>query len=577
MVRINILVIDDEYKAFQALLRDHFTLIEEQRNLKLNFDFVFSDTMEEGKKIIKDPSSLDLVILDLLFKGKTGEIKSFELLRFMKENYPQIPVLMLSAAANIADLQKAGFDHLYRPDGFVSKNESINKPVPDYEIIFDSVFRLLRQFGRINTETGILITHGTDTMAWAFAILRYGLYNLRTNVIITGSQLPLEGTFSSSDAIGNMLTSVKLLNMLVPPNIIQVFNDGLHMFNKNLVKVKKWSVDAFYGNSFGRIEAEELKIDEDDVYKVADDKRTTLDKLYFIKTGGTIDSGDSGGGLSANRNYTIQYLENLKTDYFREFETIPINPKDSSFFNPADWTKMLNEIAKTSLSDADQNFDWNILTVIQSPFQTKEIYGLLAEELIRKYSGAVILGYGAGNVNIIGSCKTESTREYSIKFAKTFGASELETQKKFSLISFLEEVERHNSESSENYKFIVISSQVPVDNSDIDYEAGRIPLYYGALPSGDLSYPEAQTKLAFILGHKQLIQDEARLSDLSYIQLVKSCFLCGIKFNKKANKKIFLEITEKECGCEVFIHPRNVFVKNRFEDGLKEIISLYRL
>ncbi len=575
MIKINILVIDDEYEKFHSLIKDHFNSIAVKTRTDLKFDFTFCDTMEAGESLIKSSSSFDLIILDLLFRNNMGENKSFELLKSIKENFSSLPVLMLSAATNINDLQKAGFESEYHPDDFVSKSESINKRPPDYEIIYNKSLGLLRRFGRINNEYGILITHGTDTMAWAFAILRYGLFNLRTNVIITGSQLPLEGTFSPSDAIGNMLTSVKLLNMLVPPNIIQVFNDGVHIFNKNLVKVKKWSVDAFFGNSFGKIETEELKIDESDVYQVARDKESVLTKLFFIKTGGTIDSKDAGSGLSSEGvNYTREYLINLKKDYFNDFKEIEINPKDSSFMNPLDWTNMLNAIRNTVLSDADTNFDWNILPILTSPFLTKEIYDLMADKLIdEKYSGSIILGYGAGNVNVIGSEKLPSTKEYAIKYAKIFGASQLEEQKHYSLISLFEKIEDYNKKNRDDYKFIVMSSQVPIDNYDIDYEAGRVPLYYGALPSGDLSYPEAQTKLAYILGHKDLIKDEAKKYNLTYEQVVKSCFLSGVKFNKKTNQKIFLEISEKECKCNVILYPKNVFVKNRFEDGLQKIIE----
>lgn len=574
MVKLNILVIDDEFEKFHTLLKENFNLIAVDKKLDYDFDFVFCDTMEKGKNLIEQATTYDLIILDLLFKDKSGEDKSFELLKFFKENFPHIPVLMFSAAANISDLQKAGFEKDYHPDGFVNKNDSINKRPRDYSIIFDKSIELLRKFGRINTEIGILITHGTDTMAWAFAILRYGLFNLRTNVIITGSQLPLEGTFSPSDAIGNMLTSVKLLNMLVPPNIIQVFNDGLHIFNKNLVKVKKWSIDAFFGNSFGKIETEELKINESDVYQVAGDKESVLTNLVFIKTGGTIDSMDRGSGLSSEEvNYTREYLNNLGKKYFAHFDEIIINPKDSSFMNPLDWNNMLIAIRNTGLSDADTNFDWNILPVFTSPFITKEIYDVLGDKLISKYSGAIVLGYGAGNVNIIGSEKLTSTKEYSIKYAKKFGASQLEKQKQYSLISFFEKIEEYNKKNKDDYKFIVMSSQVPIDNYDIDYEAGRVPLYYGALPSGDLSYPEAQTKLAYILGHKEIIKGKAIENNLSYEQVLKSCFLSGVKFNKKSNQKIFLEISEKECGCKVIVYPKNVFVKDKFEDGLQTIIE----
>lgn len=121
-----------------------------------------------------------------------------------------------------------------------------------------------------------------------------------------------------------------------------------------------------------------------------------------------------------------------------------------------------------------------------------------------------------------------------------------------------------------------MSSQVPLDTYDIDYQAGQIPLYYGALPSGDLSYPEAQTKLAYILGHKDIIKKTASKNGLTYEQLVKVCFISGVKFRKNSNRLKFLEISKNECGCEIKYHKSNLFVKYSFVDALGEIISLYK-
>ena len=523
---------------------------------------------------------MDLVILDLVFKTSGGETKSFKLLKYIKEYYPKIPVLLLSSTRNIDDLKKAGFDKQYRSDNFISKDNSINKGQdekildPDFQIIYNAVVDLLFKFGKIPVKNGVLITHGTDTMAWALAILRYGLYNVRTNILITGSQLPLEGTFSPSDAIGNMLTSVKILNMLEPPNIIQVFNDGVHIFNKNLVKVKKWDFDAFTGNSFGKIDAEELKIIEEDVYILT--KKNKLEKLYFIKTGGTIDSFHSEEGLIAEGDFTDKYLKALGEQYFNTFETKQINPKDSSLFNPLDWEEVLKTINNWNLAEYDSRFDWDILPILISPFLQEECYDILSEQVINKYSGVIILGYGAGNVNIFSSKKTTSTVEYGESFGREFGAAYYKKQKSYSLIPFLEKIEKYNKSNPENYKFIVMSSQVPLGIYDIDYQAGQIPLYYGTLPSGDLSYPEAQTKLAYILGHKKLISELANKNSLTYEQLVKSCFMSGIHFNKSSNRLRFLKISEKECKCKIIYIRNNVFVKNSFENAIEQIVEQYK-
>jgi len=579
MGRINILVIDDEVRNFGFLLKTNFKFLGE--DTEYEFDFVFKESKIEGKEYIDENYRfIDLIILDLIFKSNFGEERSFQFLKHLKEYYPKIPVLLLSATKNIEDLKKAGFEEDYKPDDFISKNISINKGQdedvldPDFEPIYNAVLKLLYNFGKIPVKNGVLITHGTDTMPWALAILRYGLYNVKTNIIITGSQLPLEGTFSPSDAIGNMLTSVKLLNMIEPPNIIQVFNDGIHIFNKNLVKVKKWSFDAFNGKSFGKIENEELKVYEKNVSILS--KKNKLDELYFIKTGGTIDSVLGKEGLVAEGDFTAKYLGELEKIYFSKLITKKINPKDSSLFNPIDWKEMLETIKEWALAECDTKFDWNILLVLPSPFLDGGYYNVLYEKIIEKYKGIIILGYGAGNINIFSSQKTNSTIKYSESFRNEFGASSFEKQRSYSVIPFLEKIEKYNSNNPEDYRFIIMGSQVPLDTYDIDYQAGRIPLFYGALPSGDLSYPEAQTKLAYILGHKELILKTASENGLTYEQLVKACFISGVQFRKNSNKLKFLKLSENECRCEIKYHKSNLFIKNSFDDALKEIVNLYK-
>ncbi|HAL73927.1 MAG TPA: asparaginase, partial [Clostridiales bacterium] len=49
---------------------------------------------------------------------------------------------------------------------------------------------------------GIVVTHGTDTMAYTAAMLSYMLRNIKIPVVLTGSQLPIYNPLS--DAYGNL-------------------------------------------------------------------------------------------------------------------------------------------------------------------------------------------------------------------------------------------------------------------------------------------------------------------------------------------------------------------------------------
>lgn len=215
-----------------------------------------------------------------------------------------------------------------------------------------------------------------------------------------------------------------------------------------MIKVKKWNFDAFAGNSFAKIEDEELKVFEQDISILS--KKNKLDKLYFIKTGGTIDSVSKNEGLVADGDFTGKYLKILGEKYFNKLITKEINPKDSSLFNPIDWKKMLETIKGWELAECDTNFDWDVLPVFPSPFMDMNYYNSLFDKLLDKYSGAIILGYGAGNINIFNSQKTKNTIEYSQSFGNEFGASSFESQRSYSLIPLLEKVEQYNKSNPED-------------------------------------------------------------------------------------------------------------------------------
>ena len=301
-----------------------------------------------------------------------------------------------------------------------------------------------------------------------------------------------------------------------------------------------------------------------------------MQKLYFIKTGGTIDSQKSETGLAATADFTTQHIESLKLRYFEEYVKFQINPKDSSLFTPFDWSLLIDKIAQTKLAKSDNRFNWNILVTTINPFMKQRFYENLFNLLIENYSGLVILGFGAGNANIFGSNKIDETIKYKKIYESKFGSEATITQSDYSIIPFFEKLEAFNYSNPHDYRFVIMSSQVPFGSYDNEYQAGTIPLYYGAVPSGDLSYPEAQTKLAFILGHKELIIEKAKEANLTFELIVKSAFLSGVKFIREQNKRMFLQISEQECNCRIAIHPKNLFVKLSFEDAIEQIIDLLK-
>lgn len=101
-------------------------------------------------------------------------------------------------------------------------------------------------------RTAILVTHGTDTLAWTHAALRYAIKNNSLNIAITGSQIPMpQGVGDFSDAYANIGGSIRFLTELKPPHIFTVFNNGENAFSDSLNKVNRWDNRAFDGDVLG--------------------------------------------------------------------------------------------------------------------------------------------------------------------------------------------------------------------------------------------------------------------------------------------------------------------------------------
>ena len=96
-------------------------------------------------------------------------------------------------------------------------------------------------FEALNTSDGVVITHGTDTMAYSAAALSFMLHAPRGTVVFTGSQLPLGHPLS--DAPGNFREAVEVART-APPGVYVVFNHKI-IHGARAVKLRTKSFDAF--------------------------------------------------------------------------------------------------------------------------------------------------------------------------------------------------------------------------------------------------------------------------------------------------------------------------------------------
>lgn len=97
-------------------------------------------------------------------------------------------------------------------------------------------------YASLDNYDGVVISHGTDTMAYSAAALSYMLRNVDKPVIFTGSQLPLSD--KNSDAYGNLYDAFKVAAE-EKPGVYVVFA-GKIIRGCRAVKVRAQGLEAFF-------------------------------------------------------------------------------------------------------------------------------------------------------------------------------------------------------------------------------------------------------------------------------------------------------------------------------------------
>jgi len=358
-------------------------------------------------------------------------------------------------------------------------------------------------------KLGFLVTYGTDTMSWGLSAIRYMLKNLPANVAITGSQVPLSFLYSSSDVYPNVENSIKLLTQLTGPEIFVVFNNGQAAFQDALWKFDKWSPDAFKGEELARITLDEIII-HGRAYPMILNRK--LDKLYLIRTGGTIDSEFSDDGVLVPRgNLVVDFIKQRFTDFYKEFEPISVMAVDSSEMVLKSWIDISKCIAQECnnagyTTFCDDKFNSNIQIVATSPMMREEEY----YEIFTRADGIILNAYGSGTINA--DLKSGYSPLPAIEKAIADG------------------------------KYIVIASHTPVGTQDFIYQNSWEPIKKGAIPAGDFSIAHCQIKLSYILGHIKEIQNLSNKTKIPIDALVKIAFLSGVDFRSNSSRMKFEQL-----------------------------------
>ncbi|WP_295775577.1 asparaginase [uncultured Limosilactobacillus sp.] len=117
----------------------------------------------------------------------------------------------------------------------ILKLDSSNIQPEEWQFMADQVYE-----NRLNYD-GIVITHGTDTMAYTASMLSFMLQNIEIPVVITGSQVPINVVLS--DAQSNLRLAFAAA-MAGKPGIFVAFDRKI-MRGYRSVKVRTTDFDAF--------------------------------------------------------------------------------------------------------------------------------------------------------------------------------------------------------------------------------------------------------------------------------------------------------------------------------------------
>lgn len=360
----------------------------------------------------------------------------------------------------------------------------------------------------MSTNSAILITHGTDTLAWTHAAVRYAVKNNIVNIAITGSQIPMpDGVGDFSDAYANIGNSIRFLSQFKPPHIFTVFNNGQNAFSDSLYKINRWDNQAFEGDLIGTMQWDEVKFHDDDVVETTETP-TALDTLYVVTTGGTIEATfNQEGVLSPQQNRLSSFIKSKFDNPDTKIVYVPACTIDSSDLTFAKMKAVIEKVREcfehidsSSKVKVDTAFDENVRIIYTDPFKTEEHY----RKEMEGASAVILAGYGGGNINI-------------------------DENSGFSPLPLIREMSGKMP--------IVLTSQVALGPADFIYKNAWEAIKAGAISGVDLSIPEIQMRLAYLMGHRKQIEEYCASRHADFMKVVEWLFMSGMKFRTNRSRR----------------------------------------
>lgn len=147
--------------------------------------------------------------------------------------------------------------------------DSSNIQAEEWQTIARAVMDGVRQYD------GIVITHGTDTMAYTASVLSYMLRNLKRPVVLTGSQTPIDNLLT--DARNNLYTAFSAVDCDIPG--VSVAFDHKVINGCRAVKVRTMGFEAFESVNapyLGEVFANGLHRNDNAIHRPDPDRPTLL-------------------------------------------------------------------------------------------------------------------------------------------------------------------------------------------------------------------------------------------------------------------------------------------------------------
>ena len=206
----------------------------------------------------------------------------------------------------------------------ILKLDSTNIQPEEWQLIASKVYEMRGGFD------GVVITHGTDTMAYTASMLTFMLPGIDLPVVLTGSQLPI--TNPLSDAPYNLRCALEMAVSGVPGVFIAF--DRKVLLGCRSVKVRTTGFNAFESVNYpnvGEVDGNGLRIREDLIMKPSGpfELRDSLceevflskltpathpeffDALLLMKYKGVVVEAFGAGGLQFIRRNMISQLERM--------------------------------------------------------------------------------------------------------------------------------------------------------------------------------------------------------------------------------------------------------------------------